>query len=174
MTAARLIGMAVGAMLAATAAHAGEATVVPNVLGPEGPLYIDGNLYFVGWASNTLSKWNGKRAIVLNHIDGCGHNGLALTKERTFLLACTDVHGAILELNMNGKQIRRWNADDKGRPFFGGINDIVVTADGGAYATVFGPWSGAGVPSEIVGKVLYRAPGGGKWIEVARDLNYAN
>ena len=31
-----------------------------NVLGPEGPLYVDGNLYYVGWISNTLSKWDGK------------------------------------------------------------------------------------------------------------------
>ena len=45
-----------------------------------------------------------KRRTVLNHTEGCGHNGLALTKEKTFLLACTDEHGAILELDMTGKQ----------------------------------------------------------------------
>ena len=174
MRVARLIGMCLGAALAATGACAGEVTVVRNVLGPEGPLYLNGNLYFVGWVSNTLSKWDGKSVVVLNHAGGCGHNGLALTKEQTFLLACTDTHGAILELDMNGQRLRRWTADDKGRPFTGGINDIVVTANGGAYATIFGPWSGAGVPSEIVGKILYRAPGGGKWIEAARDLNYPN
>src|SRR6478672_1683704 len=128
----RLIGMALGAMLATTAAYAGEVTVVRNVMGPEGPLYVDGNLYFVGWVSNTLSKWDGKKTVVLNHTDGCGHNGLALTKERTFLLACTDEHGAILELDMKGKQLRRWDADSKGRAFSGGINDIVVAPNGSA------------------------------------------
>ncbi|MGB7838790.1 MAG: hypothetical protein WBL40_11840, partial [Terrimicrobiaceae bacterium] len=58
---------------------------------------------------------------------GCSHNGLALTKQKTFLLACTDEHGAILELDIKGKQLRRWDADDKGSKFDGGINDIVVT-----------------------------------------------
>jgi gluconolactonase len=157
---------------AAGASAADEVTIVNDVLGPEGPLYIDGNLYYVGWVSNTLSKWDGRTAIVLNSVAGCSHNGLALTARRTFLLACTDNHGAILELDMSGKQLRRWDADDKGRKFTGGINDVVVTANGGAYATVFGPPED--LPTEVAGKILYLAPGASGWIEVARDLNYAN
>jgi len=158
--------------IAAAAARADEVTIVSNVLGPEGPLYVDGNLYYVGWVSNTLSKWDGKTVTTLNSLEGCSHNGLALTPRRTFLLACTDNHGAILELQMNGKQLRRWDADDRGRKFEGGINDLVVTANGGAYATVFGPPQD--VPTEVTGKILYLAPGAQKWTEVARDLNYAN
>jgi len=149
-----------------------ETIIVSNVLGPEGPLYLDGTLYYVGWISNTLSKWDGKTTTVLNHTEGCGHNGLALTKERTFLLACTDEHGAILELDLAGKQLRRWDADKDGKPFLGGINDIVVAPNGAAYATVFGPY--LDVPTAVAGKILYRAPGGQQWTEVANDLNYAN
>jgi gluconolactonase len=159
-------------VFAGAAARADEVTVVSNVLGPEGPLYVDGNLYYVGWVSNTLSKWDGKTVTTLNSLQGCSHNGLALTPRRTFLLACTDNHGAILELDMSGKQLRRWDADDRGRKFDGGINDVVVTANGGAYATVFGPPQD--VPTEVAGKILYLAPGAQKWTEVARDLNYAN
>src|SRR5678809_1574370 len=125
-------------MLAAATARAGEVTVVSDVLGPEGPLLVDGNLYYVAWTSGTLSKWDGKTSTILNSQPGCSHNGLALTKRKTFLLACTDEHGAILELDMKGRQLRRWDADDRGVKFDGGINDIVVTASGGAYATVFG------------------------------------
>src|SRR5256712_5905657 len=139
MRVSKIICFAVGVMLAATAARAGEISIVSNILGPEGPLYVDGNLYYVGWVSHTLSKWDGKTAIVLNHTPGCGHNGLALTKQKTFLLACTEEHGAILELDLTGKQLRRWDADKNGKPFEGGINDIVVTGNGGAYATVFVP-----------------------------------
>src|SRR5712664_2438924 len=102
MKVSKIICVAVGAMLAATAAGAGETVIVSNLLGPEGPLYVDGNLYYVGWVSNTLSKWDGKTTTVLNSLAGCSHNGLALTRHRTFLLACTDNHGAILELDMNG------------------------------------------------------------------------
>jgi gluconolactonase len=170
----KLICFAAGALLTATAIHADEVSIVSNVLGPEGPLYIDGNLYYVGWVSNTLSKWDGKTATVLNHTDGCGHNGLALTKQKTFLLACTDDPGAILELDMTGKQLRRWNKDSNGKKFDGGINDIVVTANGGAYATVFGPYPDPPIPSSVIGKILYLAPGSEKWIEVADALNYAN
>ena len=172
MRISKIICFAVGAMLAATAAGADEITVVSNILGPEGPLYVDGNLYYVGWVSNTLSKWDGKTTAALNHTPGCGHNGLALTKHKTFLLACTEEHGAIQELDMTGKQLRRWDADKNGKPFDGGINDIVVTANGGAYATVFGPYKD--MPTSVVGKILYLAPGSGKWVEVADDLNYAN
>jgi gluconolactonase len=172
MRASRIICSAVVAMWAATVIYADETVIVSDILGPEGPLYIDGNLYYVGWVSNTLSKWDGKTTTVLNHTPGCGHNGLALTKQKTFLLACTEEHGAILELDLTGKQLHRWDADKNGKPFEGGINDIVVTANGGAYATVFGPY--ADLPTSVVGKIVYLAPGGEKWVEVADDLNYAN
>jgi gluconolactonase len=162
------------AMLAGTVSLGAETTVVSSILGPEGPLFIDGNLYYVGWVSNTLSKWDGKTTTVLNHTENCGHNGLALSKDNTFLLACTDDPGVILELDRTGQQLRRWDTDDKGNKFAGGINDIVVTANGGAYATIFGPYGDPPVPTSVIGKILYRAPGSQKWIEVAADLNYAN
>jgi len=168
----RMVFIAVTLMCAATSVHAQEVTVVRNVLGPEGPLFVDGNLYYVAWGSGTLSRWDGKTSTVLNSRLGCSHNGLALTKRRTFLLACTDQHGTILELDMTGKELRHWDADDRGRKFDGGINDIVVTANGGAYATVFGLYQP--MPTEVTGKVLYLAPGSQKWVEVANDLNYAN
>src|SRR5258705_1172935 len=123
-----LLCIAVGLMLTAPAVRAEEVTIVSDVLGPEGPLFVDGNLYYVAWTSGTLSKWDGKTSTVLNSLPGCSHNGLALTARKTFLLACTDEHGAILELDMQGRQLRRWVADDKGSKFDGVINDIVVTA----------------------------------------------
>src|SRR5256884_3115782 len=172
MRVSKIICFAVGAILVATSAYAAETVIVGDILGPEGPLYVDGNLYYVGWVSNTLSKWDGKTTTLLNHTPGCGHNGLALTRQKTFLLACPEQHGAILELDMTGKQLRRWDADKNGKPFEGGINDIVVTANGGAYATVFGPY--ADLPTSVVGKILYLAPGSQKWVEVAGELNYAN
>ena len=174
MRASKVICFTVGAMLSVTATQADEIQIVRNVLGPEGPLYIDGNLYYAGWVSNTLSRWDGKTTTVLNHTEGCGHNGLALTKHKTFLLACTNDPGAILELDMTGKQLRRWDADSNGRKFEGGINDIAVTANGGAYATVFGPYADPPIPTFVIGRILYLAPGSEKWVEVANNLNYAN
>jgi gluconolactonase len=168
----RTIGCAIALLLTIAATSAEEIVVVRDVLGPEGPLYLEGNLFYVGWVSHTLSKWDGKTATVLNHTPGCGHNGLALTKQKTFLLACTEEHGAILELDLAGKELRRWEADKNGNPFAGGINDIVVADNGGAYATVFGPYKE--IPTSVAGKILYLAPGASDWVEVANDLNYAN
>jgi gluconolactonase len=172
MRASAIFWFTVVAFLTAATARAGEIIVVSNVLGPEGPLFVDGNLYYVGWNSDTLSRWDGKTTTVLNHTPGCGHNGLALTKNKTFLVACTDDPGAILELDMTGKQVRRWDVDSNGKKFVGGINDLVVAPDGAAFATVFGPYNGR--PTSVIGKILYLAPGGRQWIEVADDLDYAN
>jgi sugar lactone lactonase YvrE len=160
------------AIAAPATARAKEITVVSDLLGPEGPLYVDGKLYYVSWIAGTLSKWDSRKTTVLNNTRGCGHNGLALTKQKTFLVACSDDHGAILETDMSGKTLRRWEADEQGRPFTGGINDIVVADNGGAYATVFGPYNG--VPTAVAGRVVYRAPESNVWVELADDINYAN
>ena len=150
----------------------GEVVIAQNVLGPEGPLWVNGALYYVAWNPGSLSRWDGHASTVINDAPGCSHNGVALTKQNTLLIACSDPHGAILELDLAGRELRRWDTDDQGTGFDGGINDIVVTADGGAYATVFGPF--AKTPTAVAGRILYMAPGSGAWIEVAGDINYAN
>ena len=172
MRTSRIITLAATFVMAVLTASANEITIVSNISGPEGPLYVEGNLYYVGWVSSTLSKWDGKTTTVLNHTPGCGHNGLALTKQKTFLLACDEEHGAILELDLAGKELHHWEVDSAGRKLDGGINDIVITGAGGAYATLSGPF--VNPPVAVMGKVLYLAPGSQKWVEVADDLNYAN
>jgi gluconolactonase len=168
----KVLSFSIGAMLLTTAAFADEVTIATDVLGPEGPLFVDGSLYYVGFASDTLSKSDGQRSVVLNHTPGCGHNGLALTKRKTLLIACGAPQGAIIETDMMGKELRRWDTDSKGKKLYGGINDIVVTADGGAYATLSGLF--VDPPVAVMGKILYRAPGSQQWVEVADDINYAN
>lgn len=158
--------------VASASAGPKEVVIAANVLGPEGPLVVDGKLYYVAWNPGSLLRWDGKTGTVINRASGCSHNGLALTKQKSFLLACSDAHGAILELTLEGRELRRWEADDHGRNFDGGINDIVVTANGGAYATVFGPFAAA--PTAVVGRVLYKGPASDVWVEVANDINYAN
>lgn len=172
MNAQHMAGWILGTMLATSAAGADETTIVSDVLGPEGPLFVEGNLYYVAWTSSTLSKWDGKRATVLNDAAGCGHNGLAFTAHRTFIIACTNDPGALIEVDMTGKELRRWDADSDGHKFAGGINDVVEAANGGLYATVFGPW--AATPTDVIGKIIYLAPGARDWTVVADDLNYAN
>ena len=164
--------LAIVLVAAGAAANAQETTVVNSTLGAEGPLYVDGNLYYVSWVSDTLSKWDGQKVSVLNHTTGCGHNGLALTKQKTFLIACDNEHGIIIEVDLKGKELRRWETDSNGHKLDGGINDIVITPNGGAYATLSGLF--VDPPVAVMGKVLFRAAGSEKWVPVADDLNYAN
>jgi gluconolactonase len=171
MRAIRFKPLLIVAMLLANGALAGEQVIASDVLGAEAPLEVDGKVYYVGWVSHTLSRWDGTQSAVLHQQAGCGHNGLALTAHKTLLLACSE-KGAILELDLDGKELRRWDADSQGTPFTGGINDIVVTANGGAYATVFGAFVER--PTLVIGKVVYLAPGATQWVELANDLNYAN
>ena len=70
MRSIKVFCFAAGALMVATSVCAAETAVVSDVLGAEGPLYIDGNLYYVGWVSNTLSKWDGKTSTVLNRNPG--------------------------------------------------------------------------------------------------------
>jgi gluconolactonase len=170
----RMIGLTVAAsaLLMVSATFADEVTVVDNIQGPEGPLILGGTLYYVGFVTGFLAKWDGQKSVVLDVTPGCGHNGLVLSPRRTLLVACDDMNGAILEFDLSGKPLRRWDADKNGAKFLGGINDLVVAANGGIYATLSGPFDLP--PTVIMGKVFYLAPGADDWVEVADDLNYAN
>ncbi len=170
--AALLAGPIACAKTPPAAAPSQETVVIDSVGGPEGPLVVDSDLYYVAWTGNALYKWDGKTSTVVNDEPGCGHNGVALTPAKTLLVACSADPGAIMEVDLAGKKLREWKADREGTPFVGGINDIAVAANGGAYATVFGPF--AERPTKIIGKVLYLAPEAMNWVEVAGDLNYPN
>ena len=61
MRVSKIICFTVGAILTASAPGADEISIVSNVLGPEGPLYVDGNLYFVGWVSTRCRSGMAKR-----------------------------------------------------------------------------------------------------------------
>ena len=151
-------------------AHAGMTIVDKLALGPEGPMYENGNLYYVEWGSSALSKWDGEAKSTVHQEEGCGHNGLALTAQDTFLIACF-FSSDVIEIDRAGNELRRWNADSAGNPF-SSPNDFSVAADGGIYMTVFGPWDPT--PRKVVGTVVYMAPGSDQWVEVADDLNFPN
>ena len=56
MSSITMTGFTVAALMAITAVGAAEVTVLSNVHGPVGPLFIDGTPCSVGWVSDTLSK----------------------------------------------------------------------------------------------------------------------
>lgn len=158
-----------GVELASGHHGADQRVLVDGIALPEGPLVLDNNVYFVSVADSKFFRWDGKTLATLNAEPNCEHNGDALTLDRTFLLACSSMaHPGIIETDMQGNEIRRW----QGPEFEGGVNDIVVAKNGGVYASICGPFETP--PKEVVGRVIYRAPGSDNWVTVAADLNYAN
>ena len=108
---------------------------------------------------------------MLNNAPGCSHNGLALTKEKTFMLACTDEHGAILELDLNGKELRRWDADDKGKSSMAESTMSSSPPMAAPMPRSSDTLSTRPPQSWVRFSISPPVPG---WIEVANDLNYAN
>jgi len=173
----RTLFLAVGVSLfafaqAAQADPAPEKVIVSDIGGPEGPVFIGRDLYFVGWTDDALVRWNGHETKILHHEAGCEHNGLAVIPGNHLLIACLSEPGAIIEVTSEGKEVRRWTTDAGGKPLKGGVNDFAVAPNGGIYATLSGPLNDP--PGPIAGKVLYLAPGASQWVEVADALNYAN
>jgi len=149
--------------------YADETVVVDGIQNPEGPLWIDGTLYFVGAVDSKLYKWDGKNLSVLNADKDCAHNGLAATSHGSLLVACSSLqYPGIIEVDLEGKVLHHW----QGKEFEGGVNDIVVAKNGGIFATICGPAETP--PHEVAGRIIYSAPGSDDWRTVARDLDYAN
>ena len=168
----RLSTILMTVLLAVMHSHAGAGmTVIDKLaLGPEGPIYDNGKLYYVEWGSSELSMWDGEQVTTVHQEDGCGHNGLAVTAEDTFLVACF-FSSEVIEMDRDGNELRRWSADSSGSDFIS-PNDFSVAPDGGIYMTVFGPWDP--MPKSVVGTVVYLAPGSDEWTVVADDLNFPN
>ncbi len=80
-----VLALGLSAILA-SGASARETVIADHVLGPEGPLFVDGKLYYVAWNPGSLSVWDGRMSKVINDTRGCSHNGLALTRQHTLLL----------------------------------------------------------------------------------------
>ncbi|MFQ5547698.1 MAG: SMP-30/gluconolactonase/LRE family protein [Woeseia sp.] len=150
---------------------AGEAaTVVDKLPFPEGPLFVNGRLHWVEYASNRLMRLDGETRTVLHEQEGCGHNGLALSPKQQLVLICYESN-EILYLDLDGKVVERIDADVNGEPF-NHPNDIVFTDEGGAYITTSGPF--VAEAKQIVGGVYFRGPAAAGFIEVADDLHFGN
>ena len=171
--AAAVIAAGLGATSAAVAegaAETGIVTVVDKIPFPEGPLFVNDRLHWVEYASNQLVRLDGDNRTVLHEQEDCGHNGLALSPNKQLVLICYESN-EILYLDLEGNVEERINADVDGEPF-NHPNDIVFTANGGAYITTSGPFVAAA--KQVVGGVYFRGPGAAGFTEVADDVHFGN
>ena len=135
---------------------------------PEGPLWRDGKLFYVEYATGNIKYWDGRRAAVYWHKDGCGPSAL-IPFNGHLLVACYD-DNSLAELDANGKEVRTIRADSSGKPF-AGPNDFAADAHGGIYFTASGVYD---IKAPITGAVLHMTADGKTVTEVANTIHYSN
>jgi gluconolactonase len=160
--AACLLGLPGGLVLAA-----GLVTLDSTAHYPEGPLWRDGKLFYVEYATSNIKIWDGKQATLFWHKDGCGASGLAIFHGH-LLVACYD-DNSLVELDAAGKQIRALRTDTSGKSF-AGPNDFAADGRGGMYFSASGTYD---VKAPITGAVLHMSADG-SITEVANTIHYAN
>ena len=149
-------------------AYAGDIKVINAKSGfPEGPLWLNGKLYYVEYGSQTVKTWDGKQNREFWKLDGCGPSAIVAAPSGDFLVTCYD-SGSIARISPDGKTKAEYKQDREGRSFQG-PNDFAADKKGGVYFSASGPWES----DPIVGKIFYIDPKG-EIRQVADDLHYAN
>ena len=138
----------------------------PEARFPEGPVWLDGRLYYAEFGADRVSVWDGSANTVFWQRSGAGpaaivpyNDGFAITAYGA---------GELVLLSRSGAVLQTYRQDDSGAPLLG-PNDAVADAKGGLYATMSGPWES----QSITGAVCY-LDSRGRLRLVADDLHYAN
>lgn len=131
----------------------------------EGPVVVDGNLYYVEYAAQTLMKWDGALSEVWRR-DGCGP-AAAVPFGDGFLVTCYD-SGEIVQISGTGETLAVVTEDSNGNGFVG-PNDFTPDGAGGAWMTASGPWA-----SEPIEGDVYHIAADLTVRHMADDMHYAN
>ncbi len=167
----RLQPLLLASLLALGAAGAQSAqltTVDRDAHYPEGPLWRDGKLYYVEYAASNIKIWNGTRAEIFWHKDGCGPSAL-LSRGNDLLIACYDGN-YLLQIDAAGHEVRTLGTDSSGQSF-AGPNDFAPDDQGGIYFSASGAYD---LKAPITGTVLYLRPDGNTITQVATTIHYPN
>src|SRR6516162_3908057 len=135
---------------------------------PEGPLWRDGKLFYVEYATGDIKSWDGRHTTVYWHKGGCGPSAL-IPFNAHLLIACYD-DNSLAELDANSKEVRTVRADSSGKPFIG-PNDFAADGHGGIYFTASGAYD---IKAPITGAVLHLTADGRGASEVANTIHYSN
>lgn len=155
-----LIGMA-------TTALADDVTVIdPAAFFPEGPVMLEGKLYYAQYSGNVASVWDGTTKTDFWKEDGCGPSAV-VPMGANFGITCYD-NGTLKVISPTGETVASYDKDAGGLALQG-PNDGTPDGKGGAWFTLSGPWT----PGPVVGRIV-RLAADGTLTEVANDLNYPN
>lgn len=134
---------------------------------PEGPLWVDGKLFYAEMSKDRIMLWDGTANAVFWRGAGCGPTTIAKSMAG-FYIFC-HIGNRIHEVSTIGRPIRTITVDDAGE-LIGNPNESVRDSVGGVYFTssgVFSPYAPA------TGRVFYISPGG-TVRKVADAIKYAN
>ena len=73
---ARYLAVCVLSWVTASALAGTLTTVDPDAHYPEGPLWRDGKLWYVEYATSNIKSWDGAHIATYWHHDGCGPSAL--------------------------------------------------------------------------------------------------
>jgi sugar lactone lactonase YvrE len=156
-------------LLLSTGALAAEAEVInPEASFPEGPLWHDGQLYYVEYGAGTGMTWDGEANAQVWQQDGCGPSAVVAAGDGNFLVTCYDAN-SLVRITPAGDTVETLSEDRAGQPLVG-PNDAVLDAKGGVYFSASGIWD---VAAPVDGRIFYLAPDG-TITEVANDIHYSN
>jgi gluconolactonase len=151
-------------------AASGDLTVVDaNAKYPEGPLWKDGRLFYVEYAGPGVRVWDGQRSTDFWTKDKCGASGLISFNRRHLLVACYDAN-TIVEVDEQGKEVRSFTRDNRGKSFIG-PNDFAPDGSGGVYFSASGVYD---LKAPITGTVLHLSADGQTVVELADTIHYSN
>lgn len=131
----------------------------------EGPTVVDGVLFYVEYAGQTVMRWDGELTEIWRR-DGCGPSAVIPFQEG-FLITCYD-SGEIAQISMEGETLAVIDQDSDGAGFVG-PNDFAADGDGGVWMTTSGPWA-----SEPIAGAVYHITPDLTVRRAAADLHYAN
>ncbi len=140
----------------------------PAALYPEGPIWLDGALYYAEMTADRVTRWDGTDNRTFWHAEGCGPTALAPLGADRLLVLC-HLSAGLAVLDRGAKLERVIERDQSGRRLTS-PNDTIADGRGGAY------FSDAGVfwrQAPATGRI-YHLTAAGEVVPVAAGLRYAN
>ena len=154
-------------LLTTSSALADEVTVIdPAAFFPEGPVMLEGKLFYAQYSGAVVSVWDGTTKSDIWTGEGCGPSAVVPVGVN-FGITCYD-NGKLEVITPAGAAVASYDKDAGGLALLG-PNDGTPDGKGGAYFTLSGPWT----PGPVVGRIVHLAADG-TLTEVANDLNYPN
>lgn len=143
---------------------------------PEGPVFIDGDLYFTEMTRNRVMKWEqgisdqgaALKPKTFYYQKDCGPTALARYQKDKFVILC-HLSDELVILDKIGKPIRHITKDKNGKNIFH-PNDCIKDEKGGVYISAPGHFDRALQP---MGRLYYLSQQG-QVSEIARNLIYPN